>query len=388
MKNAFKNLSAGILASAAVALLPATATAQEPIKIGAILSVTGPASFLGDPQKRTIEMMVEQINASGGVNGRKLQLFLYDDGGDANAARTFASRLIDQDKVVAMIGGSTTGTTMAMIPAFEDAEIPFVSMAGAVQVVSPVKKWVFKTPHTDTMACEKIFTDIVARKLNTIALVSGTDGFARSMRDQCVAVAPKYNIKIAHEESFGPRDSDMTPQLTNVRRKTEVQAIVVPGIGQAPAILARNYKQLGITTPLYVSHGVASKEFIQLAEGGAENARLPVPALLVGERLDANDPQRAPVLAYSKLYEAKHNQPVSAFGGFMHDGFVMVMDAIKRAKSSDPAKIRAELEATKNYVGVNGIYNMSPTDHMGLDLAGFRIVEIKGGNWTPVSAGK
>lgn len=388
MKNAFKNLAAGILASAAVVLLPATVTAQEPIKIGAILSVTGPASFLGDPQKRTIEMMVEQINASGGVNGRKLQLFLYDDGGDANAARTFASRLIDQDKVVTMIGGSTTGTTMAMIPAFEDAEIPFVSMAGAVQVVSPVKKWVFKTPHTDTMACEKIFTDIVARKLNTIALVSGTDGFARSMRDQCVAVAPKYNIKIAHEESFGPRDSDMTPQLTNVRRRTEVQAIVVPGIGQAPAILARNYKQLGITTPLYVSHGVASKEFIQLAEGGAENARLPVPALLVGERLDANDPQRAPVLAYSKLYEAKHNQPVSAFGGFMHDGFVMVMEAIKRAKSSDPAKIRAELEATKNYVGVNGIYNMSPTDHMGLDLAGFRIVEIKGGNWTPVSAGK
>ncbi len=388
MKNVFKCLSAGILASAAAALLPASATAQEPIKIGAILSVTGPASFLGDPQKRTIEMMVEQINASGGINGRKLQLFLYDDAGDANAARTFASRLIDQDNVVAMIGGSTTGTTMAMIPAFEDAEIPFVSMAGAVQVVKPVKKWVFKTPHTDTMACEKIFTDIVARKLNTIALVSGTDGFARSMRDQCVAVAPKYNIKIAHEESFGPRDSDMTPQLTNVRRKTEVQAIVVPGIGQAPAILARNYKQLGITTPLYVSHGVASKEFIQLAEGGAENARLPVPALLVGERLEAKDPQRAPVLAYVKLYEEKQKQPVSAFGGFMHDGFMMVIEAIKRAKSSEPGKIRAELEATKNYVGVNGIYNMSPTDHMGLDLAGFRIVEIKGGNWTPVTAGK
>lgn len=388
MKTPFKNISAGILAAAAATLLPVSAGAQEPIKIGAILSVTGPASFLGDPQKRTIEMMVEQINAAGGVDGRKIQLFLYDDGGDANAARTFASRLIDQDKVVAMIGGSTTGTTMAVIPAFEDAEIPFVSMAGAVQVVKPVKKWVFKTPHTDTMACEKIFTDIVARKLNTIALVSGTDGFARSMRDQCVAVAPKYNIKIAHEESFAPRDSDMTPQLTNVRRKTEVQAIVVPGIGQSPAILARNYKQMGITTPLYVSHGVASKEFIQLAEGGAEGARLPVSALLVGDKLEANDPQRAPVLAYIKAYEGKHNQPVSGFGGFMHDGLMIVIESIKRAKSIDPAKIRAEIEATKNFVGVNGIYNMTPTDHMGLDLSGFRIVEIKGGNWTPVTPGK
>jgi branched-chain amino acid transport system substrate-binding protein len=369
---------------AAIALAPVTASAQEPIKIGAVLSVTGPASFLGDPQKRTIEMLVEQINAAGGIDGRKIQLFLYDDGGDANAARTFASRLIDQDKVIAMVGGSTTGTTMAVLPAFEEAEIPFMSMAGALQVVQPVKKWVFKTPHTDTMACEKIFTDLVARKLTNIALVSGTDGFGKSMRDQCVAVAPKYNIKVVHEESFGPRDSDMTPQLTNVRRKSEVQAVVVPGIGQAPAILVRNYKQMGLTTPLYVSHGVASKEFIQLAEGGAENARLPVSALLVGDKLAQNDPQRVPVLVYIKAYEAKHNQPVSGFGGFMHDGFMMVVEAIKRAKSSDPAKIRAELEATKNYVGVNGVYNMTQKDHMGLDLAGFRIVEIKNGNWSPV----
>ncbi|MBK8007468.1 MAG: ABC transporter substrate-binding protein [Rhizobiales bacterium] len=307
----------------AAASLFTAASAQEPIKIGAVLSVTGPASFLARPQKRTIEMMVEQINASGGINGRKIELFLYDDGGDANSARTFASRLIDQDKVVAMIGGSTTGTTMSVLPVFEEAEVPFMSMAGALQVVKPVKKWVFKTPHTDTMACEKIFTDLVSRKLLNIALVSGTDGFGKSMRDQCVAVAPKYNIKIVHEESFGPRDSDMTTQLTNVRRKSEVQAIVAPGIGQAPAILARNYKQMDLKTPMYVSHGVASKEFIQLAEGGAENARLPVSALLVGDKLAQNDPQRAPVLAYIKAYEAKHNQPVSGFGGFMHDGFIL-----------------------------------------------------------------
>jgi branched-chain amino acid transport system substrate-binding protein len=384
MKKLIKCLVGAASMTAAASLFTA-ASAQEPIKIGAVLSVTGPASFLGDPQKRTIEMLVEQINASGGINGRKIQLFLYDDGGDANAARTFATRLIDQDKVVAMVGGSTTGTTMSVLPVFEEAEVPFMSMAGALQVVKPVKKWVFKTPHTDTMACEKIFTDLVSRKLLNIALVSGTDGFGKSMRDQCVAVAPKYNIKIVHEESFGPRDSDMTTQLTNVRRKSEVQAIVAPGIGQAPAILARNYKQMDIKTPMYVSHGVASKEFIQLAEGGAENARLPVSALLVGDKLAQNDPQRAPVLAYIKAYEAKHNQPVSGFGGFMHDGFMMVVEAIRRAKSSEPAKIRAELEATKNYVGVNGIYNMTPADHMGLDLAGFRIVEIKDGNWSPVA---
>lgn len=377
------------ISTAATALLMAQASyAQQPIKIGAILSVTGPASFLGEPQKRTIEMLAQQVNAGGGIAGQKIELVVYDDGGDANAARTFASRLIDQDKVVAMVGGSTTGTTMAMLPAFEEAEIPFMSMAGALQVVQPVKKWVFKTPQTDTMACEKIFEDIKSRGFSSIAVVFGTDGFGRSMRDQCVAVAPKYGINIVHEESFGPKDSDMTPQLTNVRGKKEVQAIVVPGIGQTPAILARNYKQLGMTLPLYVSHGVASKEFIELSAGGAEGARLPVSALLVGSNLAAEDPQRVPVLAYTQTYEKAANQPVSAFGGFMHDGFQMVVEAIKRSGSTEPARIRDALEATKGFVGVNGIYSMTAKDHMGLDLTGFRMVEIKNGNWSPIASGK
>jgi len=376
------------ISTAAVALFTAhAAQAQQPIKIGSILSVTGPASFLGEPQKKTIEMLAQQVNAAGGIGGRKIELVIYDDGGDANAARTFASRLIDQDKVVAMVGGSTTGTTMAMLPAFEEAEIPFMSMAGALQVVQPVKKWVFKTPQTDTMACEKIFEDIKSRGFSTIAVIFGTDGFGRSMRDQCVAVAPKYSITIAHEESFGPKDSDMTPQLTNVRGKKDVQAIVVPGIGQTPAILARNYKQLGMTTPLYVSHGVASKEFIELSAGGAEGARLPVPALLVGANLAASDSQRAPVVAYTQAYEKATSQPVSAFGGFMHDGFQMVVDAIKRS-GAESAKIRDGLEATKGFVGVNGVYTMTPKDHMGLDLTGFRMVEIKNGNWSPIASKK
>lgn len=378
-----KWMRATLMAYATVAVSMTAAFAAEPIRIGSVLSVTGPASFLGDPQKRTIEMLAEQINAKGGVDGRKIELVIYDDGGDANTARTFATRLVEQDRVQALVGGSTTGTTMAMIPVLEEAEIPFMSMAGAIQVVQPVKKWVFKTPHTDIMACEKIFTDLNARKISFIALVSATDGFGRSMRDQCVAVAPKYGIKIAHEESFGPRDTDMTPQLTNVRSKSEIQAVVVPGIGQAPAIMVRNYKQLNMTLPLYVSHGVASKEFITLS-GGSEGVRLPAPALLLGEKLASDDAQRPVVIAYNAAYEKQAGQPVSAFGGFMHDGFMMVVEAMRRAKSSDPKKVRDQLEATNKYVGVNGVYTMSPTDHMGLDLSGFRIVQITKGDWASV----
>src|SRR5262245_17882718 len=215
-------LAAAIVVGLATVVAAGETSAQ--VKLGALLSVTGPASFLGDPEKRTLEIYVDEINAKGGVNGQKLQLIVYDAGGDANNARTFATRLIEEDKVAAMVGGTTTGATLAMIPAFEDAQIPFISLAGAIQIVEPVRKWVFKTPHTDKMACEKIFADLKQRNLTTVALISGTDAFGKSMRDQCVAVASKAGITIAHEETYGPRDSDMTPQLTNIKGKTNVRS--------------------------------------------------------------------------------------------------------------------------------------------------------------------
>jgi branched-chain amino acid transport system substrate-binding protein len=351
-------------------------------KIGAVLSVTGPASFLGDPEKKTLELYVEEINAKGGVNGQKLQLVIYDDGGDANNARTFATRLVEEDKIVAMVGGTTTGSTLAMIPVFEEAQIPFISLAGAIQIIDPVRKWVFKTPHTDRMACEKIFTDLKRRNLITIALISGTDAFGKSMRDQCVAVAPKFGIAVAHEETYGPRDSDMTPQLTNIRNKTAVQAVVNTGFGQGPAIVTRNYRQLGINLPLYQSHGVASKQYIELAGAAAEGVRLPAAALLVADKLPDGDSQKAVAINYSRAYTQKTGQAVSTFGGHAYDGLMILVQAMQRAKSADKAKVRDEIEKTKGYVGTGGIVNMSPSDHMGLDLSAFRMLEIKNGDWT------
>ena len=371
-------------AAAVAALIVGGSPAAAQIKIGAVLSVTGPASFLGDPEKKTLEIYVEDINAKGGVNEQKLQLVVYDDGGDANNARTFATRLVDQDKIAAMVGGTTTGSTLAMIPVFEEAQIPFISLAGAIQIIEPVRKWVFKTPHTDKMACEKIFADLKRRNLTTIAMISGTEAFSKSMRDQCAAVAPKMGITIAHEESYGPRDSDMTPQLTNIKGKAGVQAVVNPGFGQGPAIVTRNYRQIGITLPLYQSHGVASKQFIELAGPAAEGVRLPAAGLLVADKLADNDPQKSVVVNYSRTYQQKTGQAVSTFGGHAYDGLMILVQAMQRAKSADKAKVRDEIEKTKGYVGTGGIVNMSPTDHMGLDLSAFRMLEIKNGDWTLV----
>ncbi|MGO9702232.1 MAG: ABC transporter substrate-binding protein [Xanthobacteraceae bacterium] len=363
-------------------------SASAQIKIGSVLSITGPASFLGDPEKKTLEMYVDDINAKGGVGGQKLQLIVYDDGGDANNARTFATRLVEEDKIDAMVGGTSTGSTLAMIPVFEDAQIPFISLAGAIQIVQPVRKWVFKTPHTDKMACEKIFGDLKERRLTTIAIISGTDAFGKSMRDQCIAVAPNWGITVAYEESYGPRDSDMTPQLTNIGNKAGVQAVVNPGFGQGPAIVTRNYRQLGINMPLYESHGVASKQFVELAGPAADGVRLPAAALLVADKLADNDPQKPVVVAYSRAYQQKTGQAVSTFGGHAYDGLMILVQAMQRAKSADKAKVRDEIEKTKGYVGTGGIVNMSPTDHLGLDLSAFRVLEIKNGDWTLVPEAK
>lgn len=370
--------------ASAMAIAAAPAFAQGEIKLGSVLSVTGPASFLGDPEKRTLEMVVDDVNAKGGILGRKVRLIIYDDAGDPNAARTFATRLLEEDKVTAMVGGSTTGTTMAMIPAFEDAQVPFISLAGAVQIIQPVKKWVFKTPHTDTMACEKIFEDMKKRSTTKIGMISGTDGFGKSMRDECVKVAGKYGIEILHEESYGPRDTDMTPQLTNIKNKAGVQAVINPGFGQGPAIVTRNFKQLAINVPLYQSHGVASKQFIGLAGDAAEGVRLPAAALLVADKLPDSDPQKKVVVEYSKAYTTRTGQPVSTFGGHAYDGFMIWKEAVERAKTDNAAKVRDEIEKTKGYVGTGGIVNMSPTDHMGLDLSAFKMLEIRNGDWTIV----
>jgi branched-chain amino acid transport system substrate-binding protein len=372
--------------AAVMALGAVGAKAQAPIRVGAFLAVTGPASFLGDPEKETLEMYVADINAKGGINGKKVELVIYDDGGDPNNARTFATRLIEQDKVDALLAGSTTATTMAILPLAEEAGIPLINFAGAVQAVSPVKKWNFKTPHTDLMACEKIFEDMKKRNITKIAIIAGADAFGKSMRDQCLTVTKKYGIEVLHEETYQPRDNDMTAQLTNIKGKPGVQAVLNPGFGQGPAIVTRNYKQLGINVPLYHGHGVASKSFIELATpAAAEGVRLPAAALLVAEKLPDSDPQKKVVVDYKKTYEAKTGQPVSGFGGHAYDGLMILVEAMKRAGGADKAKVRDEIEKTKGFWGTGGVVNMTPTDHLGLDLSAFKMLEIKNGDWTIVN---
>lgn len=378
MKQTMKTLVAG----AALTLAAFGAIAAEPIKIGSVLSVTGPAAFLGDPELKTLEMYVEDLNKKGGLLGRQIELVHYDDGSDAGKANGFAKRLIDDDKVDVIVGGTTTGATMSMAPLVERAGVPFVSLAGAVVIIEPVKKFIFKTPHTDRMAAEKVFEDMKKRGISKVALLAETSGFGQSGKKETEGVAGKYGITLVASETYGPKDTDMSPQLTKIKGTPGVQAVFIFGLGQGPAIATKNYKQLGITLPLYHAHGVASDQFIKLAGPAAEGVRLPAAALLVADKLAASDPQKPVVTAYAKAYSDKWKSEVSAFGGHAYDGLMLAVEAIKRAGSTDKAKVRDALEATKGYVGTGGVVNMSATDHMGLDLSAFRMLEIKNGDWT------
>lgn len=373
-----------LLLGALFAFISILAQAQEPIRIGTFLAVTGPAASLGDPEKKTLDLYVEKLNAAGGVLGRKLQLVSYDSAGDGEKARTFVKRLIEQDKVDVIVGGTTTGETMAVVALVEQAGIPFISLAGAVVIIEPVKKWVFKTPHTDRMACERIFLDMRDRKIERIALISGSGGFDKSMRGECLKVAPTFRVQVLADEAYGGGDTDMTAQLTKIKNTPGVQAVLNAGFGQGPAIVTKNYKQLGIALPLYQSHGVASKEFIKLAGDAAEGVRLPAAAVLSPEQLPAGDRQRGVSLAYKKEYEGRYKQDISTFGGHAYDGLMIAVEAIKRARSTDKAKVRDAIESTKDFVGTGGVVNMSATDHMGLDLTYFRMFEVTKGNWVPV----
>jgi branched-chain amino acid transport system substrate-binding protein len=377
----FTNILKKTVIAASLVLAAGGALAQN-IKIGSVLSVSGPAAFLGDPELKTLQLYVEKINAEGGVLGRKLELVHYDDGSDAAKANGFTKRLIESDKVDVLIGGTTTGATMAMAPLVDKAGLPFISLAGAVVIIDPVKKWVFKTPHTDRMAAEKVFEDMKKRGISKVGLLSETSGFGASGRKESQHVASKYGITLVADETYGPKDTDVTAQLTRIKNVAGVQAVFVFGLGQGPAVVTKNYGQLGMTAlPMYQSHGVASDEYIKLSGKAAEGVRLPTPALLIGQMLPAADAQKSIVTGYDKNYKDRYKTDTSTFGGYALDALNLSVDAIKRAGGTDKEKVRTALEQTKGFVATTGVFNMSATDHMGLDLSAFRMVEVKNGDW-------
>jgi branched-chain amino acid transport system substrate-binding protein len=353
--------------------------AAEPYAIGSIFSITGPASYLGEPERNTMEMLVEQLNAQGGIKGHPLKLVIYDDEGDVTKARLHAEKLIQKDKVLTIIGPSLTHTSMTVLDVTQKAQLPLISCAAGVGITAPAaeRQWVFKTPQTDKMAVDRIYQYLKKKGQTKVAIITVSTGFGVSGKEQLNALAPQYGIQVVAQEVFGEKDTDMTPQLTKIKG-TPAQAVICWGTGPVIALVAKNMKQLGMTVPLIQSHGAASKKFIELAGDAGDGIIMPAGKLVVYKLLPDTDPQKAVCRDYDEKYQAKFKAPASSFGGYAFDSLKMLALALEKA-GADKAKIRGELENIKNYVGVSGIFNMSPQDHNGLTPEAFVMVKIDKG---------
>jgi len=357
--------------------------AKDTIKIGAILAVTGPASFLGAPEAKTLEMLVDEFNKKGGIKGNKIELIIKDSGASPEKAISFAKQLIEEDKVFAIIGPSTSGETMKIKNIAEESKTILLSCAAAEVIVNPVAKYVFKTPQKDSDAVLKIFQNMKKKGITKIGVLSSNTGFGKAGKEQIEKLAPENGITILVNEVYDKAASDLTAEVTKLKA-ANVQAIVNWSIEPAKAIVIKNAKQIGLNVPLYQSHGFGNIEYVKAAGLAAEGVIFPAGRLLVADSLPKSNKQKAVLLKYKKDYETKFKEDVSTFGGHGYDAFMILANAIEKA-GTDKEKVRDTIENMKGFVGTGGIFNFSATDHNGLDIDAFEMLTVKKGKFVQLS---
>lgn len=358
------------------------AQAAEAYKIGAVFSITGPASFLGEPEKKTAEMVADEINKKGGINGHPIQLVIYDDESDATKCNLAVKKLIKKDEVPVIIGPSTSGTSMAVVSVAEEAQIPLISCAASHKIVTPIesRKWIFKVAGSDSHVVQKLFDYMKTKGIQKIAVMSASDGFGASGREELVRLAPESGMTIVADERYGPQDTDLSAQLTKIR-SAQPQAIINWSTGPTQVLAVKNWRDLGMEAiPLYQSHGFGNRKNIQLAGPGSEGVLLALARVNVGRLLPETDAQKKVIMEYTKAYEERFKEPISSFGGHAWDSMHLAMAALQSV-GPNPAKIRDFIENTRGFVGQHGIFNFSPQDHNGLSKDDLVMVVVKNGDW-------
>jgi len=360
-------------------LFTAPAFAEDTIKIGAILAVTGPASNLGAPEARTLEMLVEDINAKGGIIGKKVDLIIKDTGGSPEKAVSFAKQLIEEDKVFAIIGPTTSGETMAIKNLVEEGKTILLSCAAAEVIVNPLAKYVFKVAPKDSYAVMKIFQQMKQMKISKIGVLSSNTGFGKAGKEQLEKLAPENGIQILISEVYDKSATDLTAEVTKLKAKG-VQALVNWSIEPAQAIVVKNARQIGMTVPIFQSHGFANITYCRMCGPSAEGVIFPASRIIVADLLPDKHPQKSVVQAYKKAYETKYSEDVSTFGGHAYDALMILARAIREG-GYDREKARTSIEHIKGFIGTAGIFSFSPTDHNGLDIESFVMLTVKDGKF-------
>ena len=371
-----------VLGCAAGLVLAAStwSTAAAAIKVGAIFAVTGPASFLGGPEARSAEMAVARINREGGINGEQVELIVKDSAGSPEKAVSFAKQLIEEERVVAIIGPSTSGESMAVKKIAEDGRTVLISCAAAEVIVDPVARYVFKTPQKDSFAARKIFAEMQRQSITTIAVASGNDGFGKAGKEQLEKLAPEFSIRLALSETYDSKATDLSALVAKMKANPAIQAVVNWSVAPAQAIIAKNMRQANWRVPLFQSHGFGNIRYAEAAGAAAEGIIFPCGLLLVAESLPDEHPQKALLMQYKTEYETLHKEQASAFGGYAYDALNMVAAAVRTA-GTDRARVRDAVEGLKNFSGVGGVFSFSPEDHNGLGIDSFAMMTVKDGRF-------
>lgn len=381
-----KGLLVILMAAAAVAAFT-TAQAADPIKLGAYFDLTGASAAIGTPTKLVAEMVVKKINQEGGINGRPLELVIADDEGDPTKAAIIVKKFIETDKVTAIIGPTRTDTGMASKPTIEQMKVPtFMCVGGDPVITVPPFHWTFKSPQRTSVAVKKTFDYLKKKGIQKIAVITAADGFGRDGKKWLESLAPEYGLKIISNESFQATDNDMTPQLIKIKAASP-EAIVCWTIGKAGAIVAKNVKQLDIKTALVQCHGLPDPIYIKLAGDASEKNIMPSTKLLVADQLPDTDIQKKVILEFIRIYtEVYHYDkqfPINTHSGYAWDAIYIVANAMKKAGTNNEA-LRAAIEQTKGYIGVSGVYSLTPEDHNGLGTDSMVMVQIVDGKWRMV----
>ncbi len=359
---------------------PAAKPAAEPLKVGAIFSITGPASFLGSPEDKTARMFVEKLNDSGGIAGRRIELLVKDSGGNPEKTVSLAKQLIDEVKVLAIIGPSTSGETMAIKGICQEAKTPLISCAAAETIVNPIASYVFKTPQKDSDAARWIFKAMKARNIAKIGVITSNDGFGTAGKAQIEKLAPADGITVVISEVYDKQATDLTDVLTKLKGQ-QVEAVINWSIVPAQALAAKNMKQIGLNVPLFQSHGFGNIEYARQGGEAANGTLFPCGRLLVAEVLPADHPQKKLLMEYKKDYESRYKEDVSTFGGHAYDALLLLTEAIRKTPNPTRDTVRDALETLQGVVGTAGIFNLSPQDHNGLTMDAFELLTVKDGKF-------
>jgi branched-chain amino acid transport system substrate-binding protein len=382
-------LVVAILAIGGVSCGEEDGVTAEPYKVGALFSTTGAASNLGVPEENTVDMMVDQINDAGGINGHPLEVIVYDDETDSDKCATLANRLIEQDQVLAIIGPTTSGNSLAIIDTITTAEIPLVSCAASIQIVTPVEEryWIFKTPQTDKEAVGEIYGYMQSQGYGNIAIITATSGFGAGGRDILLEDASDYGLTVVDDQVFDEGDTSMQSQLTHIKG-TDAEAVVCWSTDKEGAMVAHDMQTLQMEIPLYCSHGIANQAFIDAAGDAANGVIFPAGKLLFVDDVPADDPQKDTLVSYRDDYEALYGEgTVNTFGGHAYDALSMVVTALEDMEeglslADARSAVRDGIEQIENFAGTGGVFTMSTSDHLGMQPGSLAMIEIVDGEWT------